>query len=132
MFSKALVVAALVTAALGSWAAASDDDSGGTPVASGGAAAAELPKEIRSKGTLTVAADATYPPNEFLAEDGKTDRRDVTPISATPSEKALGIELRGGSTLRSTASSRASRPASTTSASRASPTPRSASRPSTS
>ena len=72
MFSKAFVVAALATAAVGVVGCGSDDDSGGTPVASGGAVAAELPKEIRSKGTLTVAADATYPPNEFLAEDGKT------------------------------------------------------------
>jgi polar amino acid transport system substrate-binding protein len=34
--------------------------------------AAAVPKEIASKGTLTVAADATYPPDEFLAPDGKT------------------------------------------------------------
>ena len=34
--------------------------------------AAEVPKEISSNGTLTVAADATYAPNEFIAEDGKT------------------------------------------------------------
>lgn len=34
--------------------------------------AASVPKDIASAGTLTVAADATYPPDEFLAEDGKT------------------------------------------------------------
>ena len=34
--------------------------------------AAEVPKEIASKGTLTVAADATYPPDEYIAPDGKT------------------------------------------------------------
>jgi polar amino acid transport system substrate-binding protein len=34
--------------------------------------AAEVPKAIASKGTLTVAADATYAPNEFIASDGKT------------------------------------------------------------
>jgi len=34
--------------------------------------AAAVPKEIASKGTLTVAADATYPPDEFIATDGKT------------------------------------------------------------
>jgi polar amino acid transport system substrate-binding protein len=34
--------------------------------------AAEVPKSIASKGTLTVAADATYPPNEFIAPDGHT------------------------------------------------------------
>jgi polar amino acid transport system substrate-binding protein len=34
--------------------------------------AAEVPAGIKSKGTLTVAADATYPPNEFIGSDGKT------------------------------------------------------------
>ena len=93
MFSKGLVVAALATAALGVVSCGSDDDSGGTPVASGGAIASELPKEIRSKGTLIVAADATYPPNEFLAEDGKTIVG-MSPDLGEALEKALGIELR--------------------------------------
>lgn len=49
-----------------------------TPAASssgGGANAAVaklVPASIKSKGTLTVAADATYPPNEFIAPDGHT------------------------------------------------------------
>src|ERR671937_447545 len=34
--------------------------------------AAEVPKAIKSKGTLTVAADATYAPNEFIGKDGHT------------------------------------------------------------
>jgi polar amino acid transport system substrate-binding protein len=34
--------------------------------------AAEVPAAIKSKGTLTVAADATYAPNEFIAPDGHT------------------------------------------------------------
>lgn len=34
--------------------------------------AALLPEEITSRGTLTLATDAQYPPNEFVAEDGKT------------------------------------------------------------
>jgi polar amino acid transport system substrate-binding protein len=34
--------------------------------------AAEVPAKIKSKGTLTVAADATYAPNEFIASNGKT------------------------------------------------------------
>jgi polar amino acid transport system substrate-binding protein len=34
--------------------------------------AAEVPKAISSTGQLTAAMDATYPPNEFLAKDGKT------------------------------------------------------------
>ncbi|MDQ2939161.1 MAG: ABC transporter substrate-binding protein [Actinomycetota bacterium] len=34
--------------------------------------AAAVPKSISSTGTLSVAADATYPPDEFIAPDGKT------------------------------------------------------------
>ena len=34
--------------------------------------AAQVPSAIKSKGTLTVAADATYAPNEFIASDGHT------------------------------------------------------------
>jgi polar amino acid transport system substrate-binding protein len=34
--------------------------------------AAEVPQSIRAKGTLTVAADATYAPNEFVAANGHT------------------------------------------------------------
>ena len=36
------------------------------------AIAATVPASIHSTGTLTVALDATYPPNEFLAPDGTT------------------------------------------------------------
>jgi polar amino acid transport system substrate-binding protein len=34
--------------------------------------AAEVPADIASKGTITVAVDASYAPNEFFAEDNKT------------------------------------------------------------
>ena len=34
--------------------------------------AAKVPAAIKSKGTLVVAADATYAPNEFIASDGHT------------------------------------------------------------
>lgn len=34
--------------------------------------AAEVPAAIKKKGTITMAADATYAPNEFFAPDGKT------------------------------------------------------------
>jgi polar amino acid transport system substrate-binding protein len=34
--------------------------------------ASQVPAAIKSKGTLTIAADATYPPDEFIAPDGKT------------------------------------------------------------
>jgi polar amino acid transport system substrate-binding protein len=35
-------------------------------------AAAEVPAAIHTKGTLTVAADASYAPNEFIGSDGHT------------------------------------------------------------
>jgi polar amino acid transport system substrate-binding protein len=34
--------------------------------------AAQVPAKVKSKGTLTVAADATYAPDEFIAPDGHT------------------------------------------------------------
>lgn len=34
--------------------------------------AGEVPAAVKSKGALTVAADATYAPNEFIGSDGKT------------------------------------------------------------
>jgi polar amino acid transport system substrate-binding protein len=43
-----------------------------TTTSSASAAASEVPAAIKSKGTLTVAADATYAPNEFIAANGKT------------------------------------------------------------
>jgi polar amino acid transport system substrate-binding protein len=44
----------------------------GINVAKDAKVAALVPKSISSKGTLTVAADATYPPDEFIGSDGKT------------------------------------------------------------
>ncbi len=56
-------------------AAGSSGPSTSSTTASSGADAkvvALVPKSVKSKGTLTVAADATYAPNEFIAPDGKT------------------------------------------------------------
>lgn len=36
------------------------------------AAAALVPAKLKAKGTLIVASDATYPPNEFIGSDGHT------------------------------------------------------------
>ena len=47
-----------------------------------------VPAKIRSKGTLTVASDATYAPMEFIAKDGKT----VIGVDADLA-KALGTVL---------------------------------------
>jgi polar amino acid transport system substrate-binding protein len=42
------------------------------PVAVDSAIAAKVPAAIKSKGTLTVATEAQYAPNEFIAPDGHT------------------------------------------------------------
>ena len=62
---------------------------GSSPTASSGSDPKSLvPAAIKSKGTLTVAADASYAPNEFFAADGKT----VIGMDADLA-KALGSEL---------------------------------------
>jgi polar amino acid transport system substrate-binding protein len=89
MFSSASRVAVIVVAlgavALGA-GCGSSDDSGSTGTGSGASTsaasaaatavdkqvAAQVPAAFKSKGTLTVAADASYAPNEFIASDGKT------------------------------------------------------------
>jgi polar amino acid transport system substrate-binding protein len=64
--ARTAVVAALVGALFAVPALASS--SGGVD----SAAAALVPAKIKSKGSITVAADASYPPNEFIAPDGHT------------------------------------------------------------
>ena len=51
---------------------ASSSTSAGTTDTQVASIAAEVPAAVKSKGTLVVAADATYAPNEFLDTDGKT------------------------------------------------------------
>jgi polar amino acid transport system substrate-binding protein len=46
--------------------------SGSAPAGANPAVAKLVPASIKSKGTITVAADASYPPNEFVGPDGKT------------------------------------------------------------
>jgi polar amino acid transport system substrate-binding protein len=89
MFSRrsriATVIAALAIAGV-SVGCGSSDDSGSTGTGAGAssgaattaatgideAAAAKVPAAVKSKGTLTVASDATYPPIESVDTDGKT------------------------------------------------------------
>ena len=68
----------------------SSSTSASTSAASGAnpAVAAQVPAAIKSKGTLTVAADASYAPNEFIGPDGKT----VVGMDADLS-KALGAVM---------------------------------------
>jgi polar amino acid transport system substrate-binding protein len=56
-----------------------DSDSASSPAKSSGTSttatrnaevAAQVPAAIKSKGTLTVAADASYAPHEFIGTDG--------------------------------------------------------------
>jgi polar amino acid transport system substrate-binding protein len=69
----ALTVLALAGCGSSSTSSSSTTAASTTP-SSGSVAsiAAEVPAAIKSKGTLTVASDATYAPNEFIAPDGHT------------------------------------------------------------
>lgn len=78
---KPLIAAAALCCVMLSGSAAATAATAGPQAASGSvpsgvkkvaAIAATVPQSIRSKGTLTVASDATYPPNEFIATNGKT------------------------------------------------------------
>jgi polar amino acid transport system substrate-binding protein len=73
----ALSVAAAILAGCGS----SSSNTSSTPASTGANTAAtgvdqkvasEVPAAVKSKGTLTVAADATYAPNEFIGSNGHT------------------------------------------------------------
>jgi polar amino acid transport system substrate-binding protein len=62
-----LAIALLAVLACAGSAASADAASAVNPKA-----AALVPKSIKAKGTITVAADATYAPNEFIGPDGHT------------------------------------------------------------
>jgi polar amino acid transport system substrate-binding protein len=102
---SALLLAGLATAGLALSACGSDtlDGSpGGTTApattAPAGAVdealAAKVPADIKSKGTLVVGSDASYAPNEFLAEDGKTVQgMDVDIFNAVVAKLGLKTEF---------------------------------------
>ena len=75
--TAAFSVIALAAAACGS-DTSGDTSAGSSPspgVSQAGGVreiAAQVPADVKAKGTLTVAADATYAPNEFIAADGRT------------------------------------------------------------
>ncbi|GAA1251216.1 ABC transporter substrate-binding protein [Janibacter melonis] len=55
--------------------------------------AAMVPAEIKEKGTISVGSDASYAPNEFLADDGKTvEGMDVDLFDAVATK--LGLETK--------------------------------------
>jgi len=69
--SLALPVVAVLAAACGSSGKTTSEATVAPPKAVS-SVAAQVPKAIKSKGSLTVAADATYAPNEFIGPDGHT------------------------------------------------------------
>jgi polar amino acid transport system substrate-binding protein len=75
----ASLLSVLCIAAVAGCGSSSSSSTGGgsssstpTPAAADPAVAKLVPAAIKSKGTLTVAADASYAPNEFIGPDGKT------------------------------------------------------------
>jgi polar amino acid transport system substrate-binding protein len=64
-------VIALVAAGCGNGAGTSTTPAA-PPSGAVSAVAAQVPGSVKAKGTLTVAADATYAPNEFIGADGHT------------------------------------------------------------
>jgi polar amino acid transport system substrate-binding protein len=64
-----------------------------TPPGANAAAAALVPASIKAKGTLVVAADATYAPNEYIASNGHT----IIGMDADLANaigKALGLKIK--------------------------------------
>lgn len=85
--ARATSLAVVAVAALGLTACGSDSLSSSSSSSSGGggsassspakptkddALAAKLPDKVKQAGKIVVGVDATYAPNEFLADDGKT------------------------------------------------------------
>ena len=67
------VVLALATACGSSTKTTTTSSTASTPTVAANPAVEKLvPAAVKSKGTLTVAADASYAPNEFIASDGHT------------------------------------------------------------
>jgi polar amino acid transport system substrate-binding protein len=88
--TAAISIMALLAAGCAGATASTTAATSATPTASGspGSLASQVPSAIRSKGTLTVAADATYAPNEFIGPNGTT----VVGMDADMA-KAIGHEL---------------------------------------
>ena len=88
---------------------------------------AQVPaKSVKSSGNLTVAADATYAPDEFIAPDGKRTVIGMDADMAKAIAQVMGLQGGQSRTSRSTASFPASPRAGTTSVCPHSRTPRTA------
>ncbi|HVY08803.1 MAG TPA: ABC transporter substrate-binding protein [Mycobacteriales bacterium] len=101
-FARPIAAAGLAALTLSAAAACGSSSSGGSgstvspqassPSGVNSAAVALLPAPVKAKGTLVVAADATYAPNEFVGNDGKT----IEGMDADLAEaigKALGLKV---------------------------------------
>jgi polar amino acid transport system substrate-binding protein len=92
--SRRVLAAGAAAVLAASLAACGSDDGGSSATTGSGSASSKaapgitVPDAIKSKGTLTVASDATYAPMEFTAPNGK-DIQGVDPDLA----KALGDKL---------------------------------------
>jgi polar amino acid transport system substrate-binding protein len=71
---RPVISAAVLALTIGAAAACGSSSSGGSSGGSGvnSSAAALVPASIKSNGTITVAEDASYAPDEFLASNGTT------------------------------------------------------------
>jgi polar amino acid transport system substrate-binding protein len=55
--------------------------------------AAEIPSAVKSQGTVTVAADATYAPNEFIGADGRSIEG-MDPDLAQALARVMGLKVK--------------------------------------
>ncbi len=95
------IVAALATAGIAAGCGGGDNDTTTTSAALTATpdinvpvdekVAAQVPSDIKSKGTLTVAADATYAPNEFVASNGNAILG-MDPDLAKALAQAMGLQ----------------------------------------
>lgn len=98
-FPVLLCVSAALVAGCGSSSSSSSSSSSVASTSAAPAAtasvAALVPAAIKSKGTLTVASDATYAPNEYIAADGHTViGMDVDLTNALAGEMGLKADVK--------------------------------------
>jgi polar amino acid transport system substrate-binding protein len=92
----ALIVVALAGCGSSSSTGSSSSATSSTATTSSANAsiAAEVPAAIKSKGTLTIASDATYAPNEFVGPDGHTVvGMDVDLMNAIGAQMGLKVKF---------------------------------------
>ena len=90
-----VALVAALAAGCGSGGSSGSNTSGSTTgaVTADPTIAASVPDAIKSKGTLTVASDGAYPPNEFIGADGKTVEG-MDPDLAKALGEVMGLRVR--------------------------------------